>query len=237
MSEPDSKLSNWCRHLLEAYVTLAASERPHYTAKGGANSKLASPVSTQLSSDDCEAEGYAGGAEGENEREDATPSQELVQLIQDVQPSASGESLLRLVRSTGSPHSLRPYSGLLHTRIARRRGIVVSRTARAQILGECEWLIHVINFVDFLCYSYCHMIIVWIWAAPLYNFYRKRWLLRNCRLQRKTNETDTPPPPSPSPRQNPQEHTQRNKMQDSIHIWELIKQPMHACRDWHCIYI
>ena len=94
MSEPDSKLSNWCRHLIEAYVTLAASERPHYTAKGGANSKLASPVSTQLSAEDCETGGYAGGAEGENEREDATPSQELVQLIQDVQPSTSGESLV-----------------------------------------------------------------------------------------------------------------------------------------------
>jgi hypothetical protein len=96
MSEPDSKLSNWCRHLIEAYVTLAASGERQYTAKGGAYSKLASPSSIASEDDECETEGYAGGAEGESGREDAAPGQELVQLIQDVQPSASasGESLV-----------------------------------------------------------------------------------------------------------------------------------------------
>ena len=91
MSKPENRLSNWCRHLIVAYVSLVESER-RYTVKGGAISKLVSPP-LETCVDECEAEGYAAGAEGKNREED-TPSQELVQLIAGVQPSLPGEALV-----------------------------------------------------------------------------------------------------------------------------------------------
>lgn len=87
MSEPESKLTNWCRHLIGAFLA-TSSDAKNYTAKGLGPSKLASRF------DESEEEGgYTSRAEDESE-EEVVP--ELIELIQDFQPSAlaSGEPLV-----------------------------------------------------------------------------------------------------------------------------------------------
>jgi hypothetical protein len=105
MSEPDSRLENWCRRLVEAFV----EDPPDtgYAAKG--NGKLASRANATsaggepASGGDSEAAGYAGGTEPESaEREDTPPSRELVQLIDDFQSRPSRE-VGAVVAATGEP--------------------------------------------------------------------------------------------------------------------------------------
>jgi hypothetical protein len=95
MSEFDTKLENWCRRLIEAYVEEdATTTETGITAKG--NGKLASrqpPLQIKTESEaaggdrakEAEVAGYAGGTEPEcAERERVAPSNELLQLIDSV---------------------------------------------------------------------------------------------------------------------------------------------------------
>ena len=76
MTEPERRLENWCRRLIEAYVgDLAARPDDKYAAKGIGDGKVA--LQNQASK------------RVMPESEDLTPSRELVRLIDDVQPSAA----------------------------------------------------------------------------------------------------------------------------------------------------
>ena len=97
MSEPAGKLENWCQKLIEAYLVRQDAEGRR-VAKGLLDGKLATsqPRTHTLASAERRArekeEGHAGGAGAEV----ATPSIELVQLIEQVEPppTTHGEPLV-----------------------------------------------------------------------------------------------------------------------------------------------
>lgn len=104
MSEPAGKLENWCQKLIQAYLADRDTEGGS-VAKGLFDGKLAASqppthtlASAQERAREDEEEGHAGeAAEAEGAVEEAvTPSLELVQLIEKVQPPTppSGESLV-----------------------------------------------------------------------------------------------------------------------------------------------
>lgn len=99
MSEPDVRLENWCRRLIEAYVQDATETVSFAAAKGNGKlesnqqqreqkKKTESDAAGSDRGEEAEAAGYAGGTEPEStEMELVSPSHELVDLIE-----ALGES-------------------------------------------------------------------------------------------------------------------------------------------------
>ena len=89
MSEPDDSLEDWCRRLVEAYVMQEATQPRWITGSKGPTSKKAK-LGREREADSA---GYASGTETEvAERDESAPRNELLQLIDAVQPQTTPQA-------------------------------------------------------------------------------------------------------------------------------------------------